>query len=346
MTKIGFDKEKIIRYFSSKNSEKDESYINNVFCDDEKEQDLKSLLSGQFDEILTEEVSEKKNLDHILYKIHYEINSKLSTQKNRKFDAILKWTQRLASIIVLPIVVFIGIHMYNESNLKNEAWVEIKSPAWSKVQFCLPDGTKGWLNSNSSIKYNGDFKTNRQLSLNGEAFFDVFKDKNSPFIVTADEISVKVLGTRFNITSYENEKNIEVVLEEGKLVFLNEAKNKSYTMKPNDLVMYDKSHKNFTTEVVQSNKYVSWIEGKLIFRNDPLDVVAKKLERWYNIDVDVNVSLAENLRLRATFVNEGLEEVLELMKRTMPIDCRIENGSLKTDGTFSKKKVIITPSKK
>lgn len=346
MTKIGFDKEKIIRYFSSKNSEKDESYINNVFCDDEKEQDLKSLLSGQFDEILTEEVSEKKNLDHILYKIHYEINSKLSTQKNRKFDAILKWTQRLASIIVLPIVVFIGIHMYNESNLKNEAWVEIKSPAWSKVQFCLPDGTKGWLNSNSSIKYNGDFKTNRQLSLNGEAFFDVFKDKNSPFIVTADEISVKVLGTRFNITSYENEKNIEVVLEEGKLVFLNEAKNKSYTMKPNDLVMYDKSHKTFTTEVVQSNKYVSWIEGKLIFRNDPLDVVAKKLERWYNIDVDVNVSLAENLRLRATFVNEGLEEVLELMKRTMPIDCRIENGSLKTDGTFSKKKVIITPSKK
>jgi hypothetical protein len=346
MTKIGFNKEKIIQYFKSKNSDEDASYINKVFCDDEKEQDLKSLLSGQFDELLTEGDSVKKNLDHILYKIHYEINSKLSAQKTRKFDTILKWTQRLASIIVLPIVIFIGIHMYKESNLRNEAWVEIKSPAWSKVQFCLPDGTKGWLNSNSSIKYNGNFSTNRQLALKGEAFFDVFKDKNSPFIVTANDISVKVLGTRFNITSYENEKNIEVVLEEGKLVFLNKAKNKSYTMKPNDLVIYDKTHKDFTTEVVQSHKYVSWIEGKLIFRNDPLDVVANKLERWYNIDVDVNVSLAENLRLRATFIDESLEEVLDLMKRSLPIDYRIENGSLKTDGTFTKKKVIITPRNK
>ena len=189
---------------------------------------------------------------------------------------------------MLPIVILIGIHMYTETNLKKETWVEIKAPAWTRAQFSLPDGTTGWLNSNSSVKYNGNFNTDRQVTLTGEAFFDVFKDKKRPFIVNTTEINVKVLGTRFNIASYENENNVEVVLEEGKLVFNDKEMNKSYTMKPNDLVVYDKTLRNFSTKVVQPQKYLSWTEGKLEFRNDPLDVIARRLERWYNIDVEIN----------------------------------------------------------
>ena len=84
-----------------------------------------------------------------------------------------------------------------------------------------------------------------RIILNGEAFFDVFKDKKRPFTVNTDEVSLKVLGTRFNIASYENEKNVEVVLEEGELVFNNKEMNKSYTMSPNDLVIYDKVSKDY-----------------------------------------------------------------------------------------------------
>ena len=78
--------------------------------------------------------------------------------------------------------------------MKKETWVEIKAPAWTRAQFSLPDGTTGWLNSNSSVKYNGNFNTDRQVTLTGEAFFDVFKDKKRPFIVNTDEVIVKVLG--------------------------------------------------------------------------------------------------------------------------------------------------------
>jgi ferric-dicitrate binding protein FerR (iron transport regulator) len=145
-----------------------------------------------------------------------------------------------------------------------------------------------------------------------------------------------------NIASYENEKNVEVVLEEGKLIFNDKEMNKSYTMNPNDLVIYDKTLRDFSTEVVQPHKYLSWTEGKLVFRNDPLDVIARRLELWYNIDVEVNVSLTEDLRLRATFIDEGLEEVLDLLKRSLPVDYRIEDRGLKPDETFAKKKVIIT----
>ena len=115
----------------------------------------------------------------------------------------------------------------------------------------MPDGTTGYLNSNSSIKYNGNFSSDRQVSLTGEAFFDVVKDKRRPFTVNTNEVNVRVLGTRFNIASYENEKDVEVVLEEGKLIFSENGTVKSCFMNPNDLVIYDKTNKILSTEIVE-----------------------------------------------------------------------------------------------
>jgi transmembrane sensor len=346
MAGIKFDSEKLDRFFKSENSEEDASTVDEVFCDDDKIRELKSLLLKQFNELLPEDELDKKNLDHILYKIHYDINTRLSSQKTSSFTNILKWTLRIAGVILLPLVILIGIQNYRETLLNKSTWVEIKAPAWTRAQFTLPDGSTGWLNSNSSVKYKGNFIADRQVTLNGEAFFDVFKNAKKPFIVTTNDVMVTVLGTRFNMASYDNEKNIEVVLEEGRLIFNDREMHKSYTMNPNDLVVYDKTLKDFSTEVVQPQKYVSWKEGKLVFRNDPMDVIARRLERWYNIDVEVKGNLTDDLRLRATFVDEGFEQVLTLLKRSLPIDYRIVYGDLKSDGTYTKTKLIITPERK
>src|SRR5450759_5374754 len=228
MAEIGFDSEKINRFFKGEHFEKDASYINEVFCDSDKEKELKCLLSRQFNELLPEEDLDNKDLDHILYRIHFDINNRLSEPKIWSFDNIIKWTLRLAGIIILPLVILLGLQTYKESSLKKQTWVEIKAPAWTRAQFSLPDGTIGWLNSNSSVQYNGNFNLNRQVILKGEAFFDVFKDKGRPFVVNINEVSVEVLGTRFNIEAYEDERNIEVVLEEGSLVFNANKMNKTY----------------------------------------------------------------------------------------------------------------------
>jgi transmembrane sensor len=341
MTEIRIDKEKIGRFFNGKYSDEDKSYVSEVFCNNIKEKELEHFIRKHFYELSSEEDVDKKDLNHILYKIHYEINTKTAERKNRKFSKFLKWSARLAGVIILPIAIFWGIKGYLNNNARNETWVEIKAPAWTRAEFSLPDGTTGWLNSNSSIKYFGNFKTNRRVILNGEAFFDVFKDKKRPFTINTDEVSLKVLGTRFNIASYENEKNIEVVLEEGKLMFNDKELNKSYIMKPNEMIIYDKGSKDYSTEVVQPQKYLSWTEGKLVFRNDPLDVIARRLERWYNIDVEIDGTINDDLRLRATFIGEDLEEVLNLLKRSLPLDYKIENRPLKPDETYAKKKVKI-----
>ncbi len=341
MTTARFDREKIINYYKGNRPGNDTSYITELFCNELFEKEIKALLSGQFDELLKEEYLENRNLDNILHRIHYEINSKSSAQKANKYSSVMKWAYRIAGILLIPLAFLLGLQMNKESHLKKEAWVEIKAPAWTRAQFSLPDGTTGWLNSSSSVKYKEDFIHDRQITLKGEAFFDVFKDKQRPFIITTNDIRVEVLGTRFNIASYDNEKNVEVILEEGKLLFNTQKRKKSYIMRPNDLVIFNRAKMDFTTEVVDPNKYLSWTEGMLVFRNDPLDVIARRLERWYNIDVEIDAALTEDLRLRATFKDESLEEVLELLKRSLPIDYRIEKPDLKPNEIYAKKKVII-----
>lgn len=342
MAGIGFDREKIIRFFRGEYSEADASYVDEVFCDNNCDKELKGLLSRQFAELLPNDDTSSKNLDHILYRINYDINTKYSSERPWSFGNIIKMSFRIAGVIMLPLVIFIAINTHNHTYLKKESWVEIKSPAWTRVKFSLPDGTTGWLNSSSSVKYNGNFTNDRRITLEGEAFFDVMKDEKRPFVVSTNEIVVKALGTRFNIASYSNEKSVEVVLEEGKLLFNDKEMDKSILMKPNDLVTFDKTLKDISTSVVQPHKYMCWTEGKLVFRNDPLDVIARRLERWYNIDVEVNVNSDEDLRWRATFIDEGLEEVLVLLKRSLQINYRIENRDINPDGTFPKKKVVIT----
>ena len=346
MGEIRIDREKIERYFKEEFTEEDKSYVEEVFSDDNSEDELNTLLRRQFYELRAEDDQASKNLDHILYRIHYDINTR-STERESVFSRrVLKWGLRIAGIIVLPLLIFIGINNYTSKVATRDSWVEIKAPAWTRAEFSLPDGTTGWLNSNSSVRYEGNFQYDRKITLKGEAYFDVYRDPKRPFKVTTNEVVVKVLGTRFSIASYDNESNVEVVLEDGKLVFSDKDNTKSYIMKPNDLLVYDKTRKDFLTEEVQPQKYLSWKDGKLVFRNDPLDVIARRLERWYNIDVEINGSISSDLRLRATFIDEDLEEVLGLLKRSLPIEYRIENRVLKPDDTYAKKKVILTLNNK
>jgi len=346
MKDFEFDNEKLKAFFKGVYSEKDEEYINNLFTDESMKSELKGALLEQFDTLSSEDVSEEKNLDHILYRIHYDINNQNKSQKTILFDKILKWGMRIASLIILPLLIYSGIRTVRESALKKGTWVEIKAPAWTRAQFSLPDGTIGWLNSNSSVRYNGNFTLDRHVILKGEAFFDVFKDKSRPFVVNTKEVFVEVLGTRFNIEAYEDEKKIEVVLEEGSLVFNAKEMNKSYTMIPNDHVTFDKTGLDFSTETVQPQKYISWTEGRLEFRNDPLDVIVRRLARWYDVNIELNVNLNDDARLRATFIDDGLEEVLDLLSRSLPIKYEIENGKLLQNGIYSKTKVKIYPKNK
>jgi len=341
MTEDRLDKDRICRFFKGERTGEDEKYIRKIFCNDALSEELATILRKQWYESISEEPVSDKNLDHILYRIHYEINT-VRLKSDKLFSAVFKWATRIAAIFLLPLAVYVGIHFYKTSTNINLTWTEIKAPAWTRAKFTLPDSTVVWLNSKSSIKYRGDYISERTIILDGEAYFNVRTNKSRPFTVNTDDLIIKALGTKFNVASYNDEKNLEVVLEEGELLINDRKLNISVQMVPDELVTYNKEKDNITSENVQTRAYVSWTEGKLVFRNDPIDVIARRLGRWYNIDVDIEGDNFDKLRLRATFVDENLEEVLYFLKLSLPIDYKIIEGGIISDDNYSKKKVEIT----
>ena len=343
MTTEKSDIEKVESYYTRDHSEIDISVIANLFCDRDREKDLRQLLRRQWYELFQKEAIEDKNLDHVLHRIHYDLNTR--NRGDNKYGVMIRaarWFSRVAAILIIPLAIYSAIQFFGKADNDASVWVEIKAPAWTRTQFSLPDGTKGWLNSNSSVRYKGDFTRNRNIELNGEAYLDVATDVKRPFIVEAGAIQVTVVGTKFNVASYGDEDVIEVVLEEGEIICSGAGMASAFTLKPNDYLTFNKNTRDFHLGVVEKEKYSSWKDGRLVFRNDPLDVVARRLERWYNIEVEVEGNIENKPVLRATFLDERLEEVLKLLKLSLSVNYRIEYPQIQADGIYTKTKVIIT----
>jgi len=343
MKDFEFDREALEAFFEGKDNSPDKGVIGQMFCDEKAEPVLMDSMRKKWYSILNEPGEDVKDLDHILYRIHYKINTE-EKGAGRKFslESLLKWSGRVAAILALPVVLYLGLQQIRPSSAEKMAWVDIKARAWTRAEFSLPDGSTGWLNSNSSLRYNGDYLNDRTLYLNGEAYLDVVTDEKNPLSVITGDVVVKVLGTKFNIASYNDEENVEVVLEEGKILFSDLENRKSYTMEPNEMVTYNKANGGISTEKVQPQKYLSWKEGRLVFRNDPLDIVARRIGRWYNVDVAIIGEVRSDLRLRATFLDENLEEVMHLLQKSLSIDFIILDRNLISGEIYSKRKVIIT----
>jgi ferric-dicitrate binding protein FerR (iron transport regulator) len=341
MTGDKIDKERLNRIFKGESTNEDEQFLLELFHDKTLTDELKCQMKRQWYEVCSQESVPEKNLDHILYKLNYDINA----CSERDVKPVLRFIKRaagIAAVIVFMISLCTAIYYKTRSEGFNKTWTEIKAPAWTQASFILPDSSKIWLNSRSSIKYRGDFLSERSVILDGEAYFDVQSDKTHPFTVEADNLIIKALGTRFNVASYDDERNMEIVLEEGELLINDRELKRSVKVTPDELITYYKNQDEFRAACVQTKSYVSWKEGKLVFRNDPIDVIARRLGRWYNVDVEIKGHDFDQLRLRATFVEENLEEVLWYLGRSLPIKCKTVEGGVLSGDDFTKKKVIIT----
>jgi hypothetical protein len=180
----------------------------------------------------------------------------------------------------------------------------------------LTDGTNVTINSGSSLKYQSNFlnNKNRKVYLKGEAFFDVTKNKNAPFIVTTKKLNIKVLGTKFNVSSYNNDKNTSVVLEEGS-VSINEKstyKNKSVILNPKEQFVLENN--KFIVKKAIVEKHIAWKKRKLHFSNDQFEDIIKEMERYYNIKINLSSSTLNEKRFTGTFTTETIEDVLNVFK--------------------------------
>ena len=200
-------------------------------------------------------------------------------------------------------------------------------PYGKKSMIVLSDGTKVWLNAGSQLIYPSVFLgKERQVMLIGEAYFEVTKNAERPFIVNTSEVGVHVLGTKFDISAYSEDKTVQTVLVEGKVnlnYFGKGILKRDYCveMQPNQLVEFNKVTGAAKTQMVDVNKYVSWKQGMLEFEKIDLVRALKQVERYYNVKIILADPMIGSFKLSGKLDLKDLpEEVLNVIKLTVPID--------------------------
>ncbi len=216
---------------------------------------------------------------------------------------------------------------------KDVLYNTLKIPFGKTFKLKLSDGTLVSLNSGTTLRYPEQFgiNGNRNVYLNGEAFFEVAKDKQHPFIVHSDQVEIEVLGTRFNVSAYPEDKTVSSVLVEGsiKMSEKNNVSN-SVMLQPNQMAVWQNQSKKITTKRVDTSFYEAWTQGELAFNNTPFSTITKIIERTYDVEIiNENAVLAKQSFSGSIKISESsVENILDLLKRDTPFNYSIEQKTI------------------
>jgi ferric-dicitrate binding protein FerR (iron transport regulator) len=337
-----FEIEIIKKYIRGRFSLDDKAAVDEYFTNQQHDQNLAKVLNDHFNELDTSEAT--KDLSPLLEKVNHKIQ--LRSAKQNPLRRLWQVYAKAAAVLLVPLIIATFYFYQNQVSGTGATWVEIHSPYGARTQFSLPDGSTGWLNSGSIIKYPTHFQSNRKIDLNGEAYFDVVKNPGSPFLVHTRSVDIKVLGTSFNIVSYDLDSVAEVVVTSGKVEVVANDKNMKQQLLPNERLVFNNLKNSAEKSEVDVQNYTSWTTGKLIFQNDKLDEVTRKLSRFYNVEFTISPNVDRAQSFRAIMEKENLEEVLRYMKLTMSIDYDIQERKTTGEGLVENREVLITASAK
>jgi ferric-dicitrate binding protein FerR (iron transport regulator) len=207
-------------------------------------------------------------------------------------------------------------------------------PYGKRFDLLLSDGTQVTLNSGTSLKYPVQFLKagSRQVFLDGEAFFSVAKDSVNPFIVNTNELNVRVLGTKFNLSSYPEDQFVNTTLLEGSVAVYNSQdtfdSSKASLLEPGYRAEWNKHDKKILVEEADIAMHTDWLNGKIILRHLPFKNIVKKLERHYNVEIiNNNQGLAEEL-FTASFDVETVDQVFKTFNSTYKMDYKINDRQI------------------
>lgn len=225
------------------------------------------------------------------YKIVYAyIHSRKKNVFRKRFYLVLKMTAVILFLLSVSFSSYLIKRDIDRSEVADTQYYRMEVPLGSQTKMILPDSTVVCLNSGSVLAYKPSFTTGkeRDIYLSGEAYMEVFKDNSRPFVVHTDDLSVKVLGTKFNISAYQDDEIVEVCLLEGKVnVFFPSETIGNYFLSPNENLIYDKLSKKTCVGKADARNSAAWTLGKLSFVNAPLSTILKDIERIYNVRFEV-----------------------------------------------------------
>ena len=302
---------------------------------------------------------EKKNnqgegvkLAPTLDKIHHRININRETEVYglQKKTRIYRILLRVAAVLILPLLLTSILFIHEKINMvtMDGIYTELSVSPGSKLRTVLPDGTVVWLNSGSTLKYPQSFSSkNRQAILTGEAYFDVKPDRLHPFLIKTEGLDLKVIGTSFNVMAYPEENNISVTLVEGKISIENPGSGKNISrlcfLEPKEQIVFQKETGTAGISNVNTDQFTSWKDGRLIFRNNSLDFIFNRLERWYNTEIEiVGGGNLPQVPYTLTIEDETIIQVLEYLSVASGLSYEVISSKKQENGRFSTTKYVIS----
>lgn len=232
-----------------------------------------------------------------------------------------------AAILVVALTTFFGSRYYYkhiQMGAYADNYTSFVTENGQRSKVVLPDGTMVMLNSGTTLSYLYNDAEKRSVRLNGQAFFDVAHDKTNPFTVECDGVEVKVLGTRFGVESYSGSNTTSVSLEDGS-VELSYGKDGMKKLVPGELGVFNRESNQLLIETFDLENYNSWMNNKLVFKDTPMKEVITVLERWFNVDIDVNDEAVYSSIFTGTITSESYEQVFGLIEFSCEVKCEIQN---------------------
>lgn len=210
-----------------------------------------------------------------------------------------------------------------------------------KARIFLADSTEIILNSESKLQYAGNYNIkDRIVKFTGEAFFDVTTNPEKPFVVQLDQMRISATGTRFNIFSFGNEDRVETTLEEGAITVTIKGRDPIIVNSGQQVVYFVRTEKVLVRDVA-IDTYTSWKENKLRFNDTPFEEVLRRIGRKYNVKFEISNRDLLNLKYTATFIDESIEEVMQMLKTVSPITYKIYNRTSINDKHYLKPKIVV-----
>ncbi len=251
-----------------------------------------------------------------------ETSAKRKTVK-RYITPVLKWTAGIAAAVLVAVSCSLLFQEFSYNAMEHLQTVTV--PAGQRAQIVLADGTTVWLNSQSTLTYQADFgRKNRDVRLNGEAFFDVTPNKDIPFNVNTQINQIRVVGTKFNVCSYDNTNNFEAALVEGMIDIYSAHHNKVIARMQKDEFL-SISNGVMKHAKLDSQDFLRWREGIYCFDDIPLSELFAKLEKYYNVEIVVENKDILSYRCTGKFKErDGIEHILKVIQKDYKFTYKID----------------------
>ena len=285
----------------------------------------------------TEDVFDKDlAYNRFLYRVKESSHSEPAIPRKKIFfnKRLIQIAASAAIIIVLGSISF--LRFFSPTGSSKDEFYSITVPYGAKSQVTLSDSTKVWLNSGTTIKYSYIVKDKvRKLVLNGEAYFEVAKMKGVPFVVETDRLDVKVLGTKFNVVSYSEDAKINVTLLEGSIALkMDNDKNNEIRLVPNKSATFYKSTNIVEVKDVDASTSTQWSQGILIFDDEKLEQIAHRLEREYNVKIDLSNALLNDSRFYGVFnKSQSIKDIFDIITLNNKLRYKMMGDTIKVSST-------------